>query len=130
MFKKFKLRFYIKNCLFWSAKLTTNADLDKCKYSNYDIGLDSRSEFLFTDGSMGKNVIIFWANMSSSVQIDNKGKYILILDEWITQGLDDTTLKAEVIYPTNFTQTNKRFVLSLQYYGSNSFLFVSVTKTY
>ena len=130
MFKKFKLRFYIKNCLFWSAKLTKNADLDKYKYSDHDIGLDSRSEFLFTDGNMGKNIIIFWANMSSSVQIDNKGKYILILDEWLTHGLDDTTLNAEVIYPTNFTQTNKRFVLSLQYNRSNSFLFVSVTKTY
>ena len=57
--------------------------------------------------------------MSSSVIIDNEGKYILILGE----RLDDTTLTAEAIYPINFTQPNKRFVLSLHYNGSNSFLF-------
>ena len=41
---------------------------------------------------MGRNVIIFGADMSSSVHIDNKGKNILIYDEGPTQGLDDTTL--------------------------------------
>ena len=77
---------------------------------------------------MGKNVIGFGADMSSSVDIDNKGKDILILGEGPTQGLDDTPLKAEAIYPINFTQPNKRFVLSLHYNGSNSFLFVNATK--
>ena len=70
-------------------------DLDKYKYSGYGIGFDSRSEFLLPDGTMGKNVIIFGAGMSSSVHIDNKEKDILILDEEPTQGLDDTTLTAE-----------------------------------
>ena len=41
-----------------------NDDLDKYKYEGYGIGFDSRSEFLFTDGSYGKNVIIFVADMS------------------------------------------------------------------
>ena len=68
--------------------------------------------------------------MSSSVHIDNKGEDILILAEGLTQGLDDTTLTAEAIYPINFTQSNKRFVLSLHYNRSNSFLFVNATKTY
>ena len=45
------------------------------------MGFDSRSEFSFTDGSMGKNVIIFGADMSPSVHIDNKNKDILILGE-------------------------------------------------
>ena len=76
---------------------------------------------------MGKNVIIFGADMSSSVHIDNKGKVILILGERPTQGLDDTTL-TEAMYPINFTKPNKRFVLSLHYNGSNSFLFVNATK--
>ena len=62
---------------------------------------------------MGKNVIIFGADMSSSVHINNKNKYILILGQGTTQGLDDTTLTAEAKYPTNFTQSGKRFVLSL-----------------
>ena len=55
---------------------------------------------------------------------------ILILGEGPTQGLDDTTLTAEAKYPMNFTQPGKRLVLSLHYNGSNSFLFVSVTKVY
>ena len=36
--------------------------------------------------------------MSSSLQIDNNGKDILILGEGPTQQLDNTTLTAEVIY--------------------------------
>ena len=77
---------------------------------------------------MGGNVIIFGADMSSSVHIDNKSKDILILGEGPTQGLEDTTLTAETKYPINFTQPRKRFVLSLHYNGSNSFLFVNTTK--
>ena len=38
---------------------------------------------------MGKNVIIFGADMSSSVHIDNKGKDILIFGEGPTQGLGE-----------------------------------------
>ena len=52
---------------------------------------------------MGKNAIIFGADMSSSVHIDNKSKDILILSEGPTQGLDDTTLTAEDKYPINST---------------------------
>ena len=79
---------------------------------------------------MGRNVIIFGADKSSSVHVDNKGKDILILGEGPTQALDNTTLKAEAKYPINFTQPNKRFVLSLHYNGSNSFSFVNATKIY
>ena len=68
--------------------------------------------------------------MSSSVHVDNKGKDILILGEGPTQGLNDTKLPAEAKYPINFTQSGKRFVLSLHYNGSNSFLFVNSTKVY
>ena len=61
---------------------------------------------------MGKNVI-FGADMRPSVHVDDKGKDVIILGERPTQGLDDTTLTAEAIYPINFTQPNKIFVLSL-----------------
>ena len=90
--------FTLGNDLFGSLKLTKNADLDKYKYSSYGIGFDSSSEFLLPDGSYGKNVIIFEADMSSSLHVDNKGKNILILGEGPTQGVDDTTLTAEAIY--------------------------------
>ena len=80
--------------------------------------------------ALEKNIIIFGADMSSSVHIDNMEKDILILGKGPTEGLDDTKLTAETIYPINFTQLNKRFVLSVHYNGSNSFLFVNATKIY
>ena len=68
--------------------------------------------------------------MSSSVHINNKGKDFLILCEALTQGSDDTAVTAEAKYPINLTQSGKRFILSLHYNGSNSFLFVNVTRIY
>ena len=68
--------------------------------------------------------------MSSSMHVGNKGKDILILFEGSTQELDGTTFTAEAKYPTNFTQSGKRFVLSLHFNGSNSFLFVNATYKY
>ena len=81
-------------------------------------------------GSFEKNAISFGTDMSSSVHINNKGQYILILAERPTQGLDDTTLTADAKYPINFTQSGRRFVLSLHSNGRNSFLFVNATKIY
>ena len=66
---------------------------------------------------MGKKAIIFGADISSSVHVDNKNKDILIFGEGPTQGLDDTTLTTIAKYPINFTQPRKRFVLSLPYKG-------------
>ena len=68
--------------------------------------------------------------MISSVHIYNNNKCILILGEGPKQRLDDTTSTAEAKYPINFTQSNRKFCLSLHYNGSNSFLFVNATKTY
>ena len=44
--------------------------------------------------------------------------------------LEETKLIARAIYPINFTQASKRFVLSLHHNGRNSFLFVNATKIY
>ena len=96
-----------KGYLFGAVKLTKNADTDKYKYSGYSIGFYSQPAFSFPDSSIGKNVIVFGADMSSSVHIDNKGKDILTLGEGPTQGLDDTTLTAEAKYPISFTQSWK-----------------------
>ena len=133
--RNLKTNFTVGNCLFGSVKLTKNADIDKYKYTGYGKGFDFHSEVLFTDESYGKSVIIFGADMSSSVHgkryvIREKGKDILILCEGPTQGLHDITLTAEAKYSINFTQSGKRFLLSLQYNGSNSFLFFNTTKVY
>ena len=111
------------HCLFGSVKLTKIADLDKYKYTGYGIGFDSCSEFLFTDGSYRKNVIIFGADLSAHLSV-------LIISEGPIQGLDDTTLTAEAKFSIDFTQSGKRFVLSLHYNESKSFLFGNATKVY
>ena len=87
------------------ANLEGKYNLDKCKYADYGKGFYSRSELSLPDGTMGKSVIIFGADMSPSVHVDNKGKDLLILGEEPTQRLDDTTLTAEGKYPIIFTQS-------------------------
>ena len=48
--------------------------------------------------------------MIFSEHVVNKKKYILILGEGPTQGLDDTTLIAEKKYSTNFSVVRMKFV--------------------
>ena len=64
------------------------------------------------------------------MHIDNKGKDILIFCQGQTQGLQGTALTAEAKCLISFTQLRKRFIYSLNYHGSNSFLFVNNTKMY
>ena len=70
--------------------MTKNSDIDKYEYSGYGIGLDRRSSFSFPGDGFGQNVLIFGADMSSSLHIDNKKKDILILGKGPTQGLEHT----------------------------------------
>ena len=102
-----------------------NADIDKYKYSGYGIGFNRHGSFSFPGTGLGKNVMIFGVDMSSSTKIDNRKKDILILGKTPTQGLEHT-LSAEKIYSINFTEHNKKFCLSLHYNGANSYLFVNV----
>ena len=41
------------------------------------------------------------------------------------QGINDTTLYVEKIYSQNFTQSSKKFILSLHYNNDDSYLFVN-----
>ena len=116
----------LENCLFGSAKLIKNPDIDKYKYSGYGIGFDRKGEFSFGNG-FGQNITIFGADMSSSIHSTNKTKNILVLDKYFVQGLDNTTVYAEKLYSINFTKTNTKICLSLHYNGSNSYLFVNGT---
>ena len=102
------------------------AEIDKFRYSGYGIGFDRRSSFSFPGGGFGQNIIIFGADMNSSIHIDNKGKDILILGP--VQGLGEHSLTAEKMYSINFTLTKNKFCLSLHYNGANSYLFVNGTE--
>ena len=99
----------LKDCLFGAVTLTKNMDVDKYKYSGYGIGFDRRSSFSFPSGRFHQNVLIFGADMSSSVHIDNKKKYILAFRKGPTQRLEHT-LTTEKMYSINFTVTKKNSV--------------------
>ena len=103
--------------------MTKNADIDKYKYSGYGIGFDRHGSFSFPGTGLGRNVIMFGVDMSST-KIDNIKKNILILGKGPTQGLEHK-LSAEKMYSINFTEHNKKFCLSLHYNGANSYLFVN-----
>ena len=114
----------LENCLFGPVSLSTNADIDRHGYSGYGIGFDRHGSFSFPGTGLGRNVIIFGVDMSSSTKIDNRKKDILILGKGPTQGLEHT-LSTEKMYSINFTVTGKKFCLSLHYNGANSYLFVN-----
>ena len=83
--------------MFGAVRTTKNTDVDKNKYSGYDIGFDGKRVFTHPVGSFGNNAIIFGVDMSSSVHIDNKGKDILILGSGPAQGLGEHSFTAEKI---------------------------------
>ena len=63
------------NSLFGAVKFIKNADFDKYNHSGYGNGFGARGDFSLSDGiGFGRNVIIFGANMSSSVHVDNRKK--------------------------------------------------------
>ena len=78
---------------------------------------------------VGKIAMIFSADMSSSVHIDNKKKDILIPGKGPTDALDDTTLTAEKEYSISFTEQQKKSWLRLHYDISNSNIFVNSDET-
>ena len=128
MLRDLNTDFTRENCLFGAVELTKNADCDNYAYSSYNLGFDSRSHYSLPDRSFGKNVVIFGVDNSSSVYVNNKIEKILVLGEGPTQGLDNITITAETKYPINFTESGKRFPLSLHDNGGNCLLFVNDTK--
>ena len=69
----------LKKSLFDTVRLTRNADFDKYQYSDYGVGFERKGSFWFSCIGFGQNIIIFRVEMSPSVHVDNKRKYILIL---------------------------------------------------
>ena len=61
--------------------------------------------------------------MSSSVDVNNKTRSILVLGEGFIQGIDNTTLYAEKMYSINFSENSKRNCLSLHCNRRDSYLF-------
>ena len=85
----------------------------------------SRSKFSKGNITNGKNLITFGADMSFSTHATNKANNIYVLDDWFVQGINDTTIYAEKVFSFNYTEAEKKFVLSLHDNGDNSYLFVN-----
>ena len=74
--------------LFGVVTLVKNADIVKCKYSGYGFGFNTKGAFSFPTGGIGKRIITFGVDMSSSVHVASKKKDILILGQTPTQVLE------------------------------------------
>ena len=68
----------LKNCLFGADTLNKNTDIDRYGYSGYGIGFDIKSSFSFLGGGFGQNLLMFGPVMSSSSDIDNKKKTLVL----------------------------------------------------
>ena len=62
---------------------------------------------------------------SSITHTTNKANNIYVLGKNFAQGINDTTLYAEKVYKTNFTVSDKKFVLSPHYNFDNSYFFIN-----
>ena len=68
----------LENCLLGSVTLTKNADVNKYKYSGFGIGFNRHGRFSRPGSGLERNVINFEVDTSSSTNIDNRKKDILI----------------------------------------------------
>ena len=106
-------------------EITKNADTSKYKYKGYGICFDEGGSFSIGNINNGRNVLIFVVDESSVIHSNNKANNIYVMGDGVVQGINDTTLYAEKKYSHNFTQPSKKFILSLQYNGDDSYLFVN-----
>ena len=103
----------LQNCLFGAVKLTKNADIGKYKYSGYGIGFYSSGSFSHPSEGYGRNVIIFGADLNSSLHANNKTRSILVLGKDFIQGTDGTAIYTEKMYSTNYTADNKIVIIAI-----------------
>ena len=94
------------------------------EYEGYGICFDEGGSFTSGNITNGRNVLVFGVDMSFSTHSTNKTNNIYVLGKDFVQRINVTTFYAEKIYKTSFTEPNKKFVLSLHYNFSNSYLFV------
>ena len=124
--------FTVQSALFGAMQITKNADTSKYNYKRYGICFDEGSTFGYTirEGNFdhttnARNMLIFGADMSSSIHATNRANHIYLMGKGFLQGINDTTIYAEKNFYRNFTDPGKKFVLSLHYNCHESYLFVN-----
>ena len=115
----------LEKCLFGAVSLTKNADIDKYKYSRYDIGFDREGEFSFGASGFGRNCIIFGADLSSSSHANSKKKIysspwkrFCTRNKWCNNLCKKDCIQLILL----------KIIMSLHYNGANSYLFVNGTE--
>ena len=99
--------FTIQNALFGAMQITKNTDTSKYNYKGYGICFDEGGTFSHriteggrTDTTLGRNVIIFGADMSFSAHATNRANNIYVMGDGLIKGINDTTIYAETIGET------------------------------
>ena len=116
----------VQNALFGGVKITKNStDTSKHKYEGYGRCFDEGGTFSKGGINNGRNFLIFGVHESSLVNANNKANNIYVMGDLFVQGINDTASYAEKIYSQNFTAVDKKIVLSLDYKGDDSYLFVN-----
>ena len=89
----------IQNALFGAMKITKNTDYSKNNYTRYGLCFDEGNAFGHTirEGNFdhttnARNVLIFGADMSSSVHATNRTSHIYVMGKGFVQGINDTTI--------------------------------------
>ena len=111
--------------MFGAVKITKDVNTSHYRYYGYGICFERHSSFSFGNSLSAKNVIIFSCDMSFSNHANNRTNNIYVLGKDFIQGINETTIYAEKMYKTDFTEQNKKFVLSLHCNGDNSYLLVN-----
>ena len=125
--------FTIQNSLFGAMQITKDAtNNSKNNYKGYGICFDERSQFghaITEDGrahtTNGRNVLIFGVDMNFIAHATNRANHIYLMDDGLTQGINDTTLYVEKNYWRNFTDPGKKIILTLHYNSDKSIFFVN-----
>ena len=92
------LEFTILNALFGAMEITKNANASKYKYKGYGICFDKGGSFSEGSISNGRNVLIFGVHESSLLHSNNKANNIYVMGKDFVQGINDTTLYADIVY--------------------------------
>ena len=107
------------------CRFTLKRVRDMIKTYRYGICFNEGGTFSKGNITNGRNVLIFGVHENSLIHANNKANNIFVMGDGFVQGINDTPLYAEKIYSQNFTQPNKKFVLSLHYNENDSYLFIN-----
>ena len=83
----------LKSCLFGVTEVkkpSNTTDPQKWQYSGYGLAFDRTGQYTHNHGNLARNIIIFGADLSSSIHSTNKTRNILVLGHAFIQKINKT----------------------------------------